>query len=99
MVGAGNGQQRALGKAHVLEDVRGQEPPVQLIEFRVGDVWETPRGFIYRVTWVGFKEGKKRKQAELRLGSEGPGGRKIRRDWDDVGNWGRLSCGESKEGA
>ena len=49
--------------------------------FHVGQVWESPRGFLYRVVSV-MRGGK----ATLRLGKDG-NGRIIRRDWDAVIGW------------
>ena len=49
--------------------------------FHVGQVWESPRGTLYRVMSV-----RRGGQAELRVGSTG-GGRIVRRDWDAVVGW------------
>lgn len=54
--------------------------------FQPGEVWQTPRGFLYRVMGYEHKEGKVRKQAVLRLGNAGTG-RKVLRDWDAVDGW------------
>lgn len=63
-----------------------KEPDVD--QFRVGDVWQTSRGGLFRVISV-VRGG----VAVLRVGSEGSGGRMIRRRWDDVMNWVRVSSG------
>ena len=52
----------------------------RLIRFHVGQVWESPRGCLYKVILV------KGGQATLRLGQDGSG-RIVRRGWDDVVNW------------
>lgn len=49
--------------------------------FHEGQVWESPRGYLYRVESVA-RGGK----AVLRSGVDG-GGRKVFRDWDAVINW------------
>lgn len=49
--------------------------------FHVGQVWESPRGFLYRV--INNRVGG---QAALRLGVDGKG-RIVRRGWSDVLNW------------
>jgi len=48
--------------------------------FHIGQVWESPRGYLYKVMEV------KNGQASLRLGLEG-NGRIVRREWDAVINW------------
>ena len=53
----------------------------RVCSFHDGQVWESPRGFLYRVMAV-TRGGK----ATLRLGSDGSG-RKVVRDWDAVINW------------
>jgi hypothetical protein len=60
--------------------------------FRVGDAWESPRGFLYRVVAVAGKT------AVLRAGESGDRGRIVRRAWDDIGAhtsrpWVRRFCG------
>lgn len=60
-------------------------------QFRVGDIWETPRGFLYRV--VAVENG----TAILRAGSSGDSGKLVRRAWDAIGAhtgrpWVRVSC-------
>lgn len=53
--------------------------------FEPGQVWESPRGFLFAV--IGYVETPgKRKQAVLRLGKDGKG-RKQLRDWDAVVGW------------
>lgn len=54
--------------------------------FRPGEVWETPRGTLYRV-----EECRRGGKAVLRVGKSG-GGRKVVRDWDAVIGWVRVSC-------
>ena len=49
--------------------------------FHAGQVWESPKGFFYKVINVD-----KGGQATLRLGLDGSG-RIVRRDWDAVINW------------
>lgn len=49
--------------------------------FHEGQVWESPRGTLYKVVKV-VRGG----QATLRLGSDGKG-RIVRRDWDAVIGW------------
>jgi hypothetical protein len=49
--------------------------------FHVGQVWETPRGTVYKVESV-VRGG----DAVLRQGENG-NGRKVKRAWDDVINW------------
>ena len=56
-------------------------------QFRVGDVWETTRGQIYRVVEV-----RRGGQAILRAGATGDGGRIVRKQWDGIGWWRRVSC-------
>lgn len=53
----------------------------RVCSFHVGQVWESPRGFLYRVESV--RRGGK---AVLRLGVDGKG-RKVIRDWDAVIGW------------
>lgn len=53
--------------------------------FEPGQVWESPRGFLYAVISYVEIPGK-RKQAVLRLGEKG-NGRKQMRDWDAVIGW------------
>ena len=53
----------------------------RVVSFHVGQVWESPKGFFYKVMDVN-----KGGQATLRLGSDGSG-RIVRRDWDAVVNW------------
>lgn len=73
-------------------DVKRREPDADC--FRQGDVWMSPKGFLYRVIEVKYQQGKDRKQAELRMGSTGPGGRKVVRDWDAILNgWTRVEWG------
>jgi hypothetical protein len=52
-------------------------------QFIVGEVWESPRGTLYRVVE------RNAFQAVLRLGVSGYG-RKIRRGWSDVIGWVRV---------
>ena len=66
-------------------------------QFRVGDVWETPRGALYRVVEVRIGG-----QAILRAGAAGERGRIVRRAWDAIGAhtaspWVRLSCAATGE--
>lgn len=49
--------------------------------FHVGQTWESPRGFFYKV--IDCARGGK---AILRGGKDGSG-RKIKRDWDAVSGW------------
>lgn len=56
-------------------------PDDRVCSFHKGQVWESPRGTLYKVTDV-VRSGK----ATLRLGVDGTG-RKIIRDWDAVVNW------------
>jgi hypothetical protein len=56
-------------------------------QFRVGDVWETTRGAQYKVLEVCV-----RGQAILRAGACGTG-RIVRKRWDGIGWWRRVSCG------
>jgi hypothetical protein len=53
--------------------------------FQPDEVWQTPRGALYRVMGYEHKVGKP-KQAVLRLGADGSG-RKVLRDWDGVIGW------------
>lgn len=53
----------------------------RVISFHPGQVWESPRGFLWRVS--GVERGGK---AVLRLGNDGKG-RKAVRDWDAVQGW------------
>ncbi|TNF09437.1 MAG: recombinase [Gammaproteobacteria bacterium] len=53
----------------------------RVCQFHVGQVWESPRGYLYKV--IGVQRGG---QAVLRLGVDGTG-RIVRRDWDAVINW------------
>lgn len=48
--------------------------------FHVGQVWQSPRGCLYKVIFV------KGGQATLRRGRDGSG-RIVRREWDNVVNW------------
>lgn len=58
-----------------------EHTPSNLFEsFHDGQVWESPRGVLYRVERVYAG------QATLRVGTEGPG-RLIKRAWDDVEGW------------
>lgn len=54
--------------------------------FETGQVWESPRGFLYKVVGHRHYPQDKRRQAELRAGSDGSG-RLMRRDWDAVAGW------------
>jgi len=55
--------------------------------FEVGQVWESPRGFLYKVTAGGYDHEKRtRNSAVLRLGVDGKG-RTVVRAWDAVANW------------
>ncbi|MBN3043323.1 hypothetical protein H4F47_10370 [Pectobacterium brasiliense] len=51
--------------------------------FKVGEVWQSPRGTFYKVISVDSRE------ATLRKGSDGSG-KIMRRWWDDVVNWVRV---------
>jgi len=55
--------------------------PERVERFHVRQVWESPRGGLYKVMSV-VKGGK----AILRLGTDGAG-KKRERDWDDVADW------------
>lgn len=81
----------------------GKEPDP--CSFRVGDVWESPRGTIYKCTEEYFSGsaatgGPRRgvKKVVLRVGEDGSGKRVVR-DWDAVGSisggqfWVRHSWG------
>lgn len=68
------------------KDTPKREPDAD--QFRVGDVWETSRGFLYRVIEV-----RRGGQAILRAGAAGERGRIVRKQWDAVGWWRRVSCG------
>ena len=57
--------------------------------FHVGQVWESPRGTLYKVI-SSFRGG----QATLRLGSDGKG-RIVRRGWSDVFGWVIFSAEEN----
>lgn len=78
----------------------GDEPDP--FSFRVGDVWESPRGTIYKCTgeYISTKNGRPIQKRILRAGVNGDG-KKITRDWDDVGSldrgqfWVRHSWGGS----
>lgn len=48
--------------------------------FRPGEVWESPKGTLYKVMSVELR------QATLRMGSDGSG-RIVRRPWDAVIGW------------
>ena len=48
--------------------------------FRAGEVWESPKGTLYKVMSVELR------QATLRMGSDGSG-RIVRRQWDAVIGW------------
>lgn len=48
--------------------------------FRAGEVWESPKGTLYKVMSVDLR------QATLRMGSDGSG-RIVRRPWDAVIGW------------
>ncbi|HEJ7052547.1 TPA: hypothetical protein SMF43_001492 [Serratia marcescens] len=48
--------------------------------FRAGEVWESPKGTLYKVISVELR------QATLRMGSDGSG-RIVRRPWDAVMGW------------
>lgn len=52
----------------------------RVCSFHVGQVWESPRGCLYKVMKV------QNRQATLRLGVDGSG-RIVRRPWDAVINW------------
>jgi hypothetical protein len=53
--------------------------------FQQNEVWQTPKGGLYRVMGYEHKAGKP-KQAVLRAGADGAG-RKVLRDWDAVIGW------------
>ena len=67
-------------------DEQAHEPDAD--QFRVGDVWETTRGHLHKVIEV-----RRGGQAILRKGSDGSG-RIVRKQWDGIGWWCRVSCGE-----
>ncbi|MBH2967511.1 hypothetical protein JZM41_00380 [Serratia marcescens] len=48
--------------------------------FRSGEVWESPKGTLYKVMSLELR------QATLRMGSDGSG-RIVRRPWDAVIGW------------
>ena len=50
-------------------------------KFGIGQVWESPRGFLYKVVKVSLAE-----QATLRSGTDGKG-RIVRRNVNDNINW------------
>ncbi len=56
-------------------------------QFRAGDVWETTRGHLYRVVEV-----QRGGLAMLRSGATGERGRIVRKQWDGIGRWRRVSC-------
>lgn len=56
-------------------------------QFRVGDVWKTTRGFLYRVVSVRVNG-----EAVLRAGATGKRGKIMRKPWDGIGGWVRVSC-------
>lgn len=56
--------------------------------FHEGQVWESPRGFIYKVICI------ENGQALLRLGETGKG-KPIRRKWDAVTNWALIQDKQS----
>jgi hypothetical protein len=72
-----------------VDSVKHKDEP-DADQFRVGDVWETTRGFLYRVIEV-----RRGGQAILRAGSVGDGGRIVRKQWDGIGWWRRVSWGGS----
>ena len=76
------------GAAGVFGGPRYEKREPDADQFRVGDVWETSRGMRYRVIDV-----KRGGQAILRMGSEGERGRIVRKQWDGIGWWRRVSCG------
>lgn len=65
---------------------REHEPDAD--QFRQGDVWMSSRGFLYRVVEV-----ERGGQATLRAGATESGGRIVRKAWDGIGWWTRVSCG------
>lgn len=56
--------------------------------FQVGEVWQSPRGTLYKVMEMQLSEFKRgaRPTAILRLGQDGKG-KMIRREWDAINNW------------
>ena len=55
--------------------------------FEPGQVWESPRGTLYKVIAGGYDDiTRTTRQAVLRMGLEGTG-RKLFRPWDAVINW------------
>lgn len=81
-----------IGAAGVFGGPKHEKREPDADQFRVGDVWETPRGFLYRVVAIYGRV------AVLRAGSSGERGRLVRRAWDDIGAhsgrpWVRVSCG------
>lgn len=64
----------------------------RLDAFHAGQVWEAPRGLLYRVEGVVVG-----KDAVLRAGSDGRG-RKTVRPWDSVTGWVLRSDGELLHG-
>lgn len=72
------------------DGVGQQEREPDADQFRVGDVWETTRGHLYRVVEV-----RRGGQAILRAGAT-DGGRIVRKQWDGIGWWRRVSCGAAR---
>lgn len=64
--------------------------------FEPGQVWESPRGFLYAVIGYAPEMPGKRKQVVLRLGENGKG-RKQLRDWDAVVGWTIYRCRSTVE--
>lgn len=54
--------------------------------FRVGEVWASPRGSLWRVMSYAPMPPGYRRHVVLRLGADG-GGRKKLREWDAVQDW------------
>lgn len=63
-----------------------QEPDAD--RFRIGDIWEAPRGKKYTVVERVHVPGKKWQMALL-AGEDDFGGKRVLRDWDDIGSFDR----------
>ena len=93
-LGHAGDEARRNAMGHYAGDMRPEwfekEPPKRepdANQFRVGDVWETTRGHLYRVIEV-----RRGGQAILRAGATGERGRIVRKQWDGTGWWARVSC-------
>ncbi len=70
--------------------------------FRVGDVWESPRGQAYRVSEARSQPGKRKQVRLVSIPSDGSKPKSTWKDWDAIGSidrgqfWVRLSWGGEK---